>query len=362
MSRARRNRHPAGRLGHRPAARRTRCPAERRTRRSEGSPSTESQAERLAANPWARNRTYRARPRRRDCEQPRPPHRSCSRAPSAPGSPGPPSASAARRRDQQRPPRILRVHQARPAETRRAGTAGTRQAAPAGSRERDSPWETGILPREGRLSPRRPQAPERPARPRRFRAPGPRQREHRGPEPRRRRPGPPRAPARRPAAERATRPRSAREPPARTPEAARSRAACPGCAGRPSRSPWSARRPTSRTPPPGPVVRSGRRVSLRATPRPTHGSRGRWSAVSEVPTRRDSFDRAPGRSQVRMTYPAYDVKQLFSGGNRRQHNIRQILARPARVRAPYAPRPLSPRPVRLSRARPMSRPARRARG
>lgn len=298
---------PAQCRHHYSAARRARRSAGRRTCRSAGIPSAESQTERPATIPWARSRTCRAPPRGREPERWRPRRQRGSQAPTAPGPPDRPLASAARKRNQQHPPHILhtlrmphilRPRPAQPAGPRPGTPAGAHRTASAGSRGRDSPREAGILPREGRLSPRSPRATGRPDRARRPRAPGLRQRERRRPHCRR--PTPLRATARKSAAKRKRRTkrrtRPARKSAARTTGTARCRAASPGCGGRPSRSPSSARHQTSHPPPPGPVARSGRQASLRAKPRPTHGSRGRWSAVSGAPTRRDSFDRAPGKA------------------------------------------------------------------
>ena len=245
---------PAQCRHHYSAARRARRSAGRRTCRSAGIPSAESQTERPATIPWVRSRTCRAPPRGREPERWRPRRQRGSQAPTAPGPPDRPLASAARKRNQQHPPHILhtlrmphilRPRPARPAGPRPGRPAGAHRTASAGSRGRDSPREAGILPREGRLSPRSPRATGRPDRARRPRAPGLRQRERRRPH------------CRRPTPLRAT----ARKSAARTTGTARCRAASPGCGGRPSRSPSSARHQTSHPPPPGPA--SGNATILR---------------------------------------------------------------------------------------------------
>jgi len=161
---------------------------------------------------------------------------------------------------------------------------------------------------EERPSPQNPPASEIPSRPRRLRtSSGLQQQEHRRPEPHRR-PAPPRVPApeppeaaREPAAAAAPKPEAdqepaeaARKPAARALGIAPSRAACSMCSGPLSQSPLSTRHRTSRPPGPGPAVHPGPRPPRRARPYLIRGSRGCWPAVSGIPTRRGSFDGAPG--------------------------------------------------------------------
>ena len=162
---------------------------------------------------------------------------------------------------------------------------------------------------EERPSPQNPPASETPSPPRRLRtSPGLQHREHRRPDPHRRRapsrapaPEPPEA-AREPAAAAAPKPEAAaqepaeadQEPAARALGIAPSHAACSMCSGPLSQSPLSTRHRTSRPPGPGPAVHPGPRPPRRARPYLIRGSRGCWPAVSGIPTRRGSFDGAPG--------------------------------------------------------------------